>query len=301
MKQLIKDFKTKTLNGTEVTLSIDDKYQIEAEFMNNGEKIKLFIDGWNALQNKKNNEPDGIYGYGFVGGKRLRIGLSIPKEDWNFIYQKALDKQNEDRERALALDTAGFIYKMGCDTESVWKFEYEENDLPFNALYSRMQQDEKLIELIKKIDIDEIAKKYNAESIPGDMSIYYGWHFTGKAFDALMKKANELLIENQAQKNRQREKEKRIAEMREAARKELSVEIIEASHRSGGECGPDPYAKVRVTDPSTSESATFTCRNIFDFGYVINTEDGGKTMTDFEVRVYNYLLKFPPIDPNIRI
>ena len=62
---------------------------------------------------------------------------------------------------------------------------------------------------------------------------------------------------------------------REKARKEFRVEILEKSTVSGGEGGPDPYAKVRITDPATGESKVFRCRNIFDFGFVVNPEGGG--------------------------
>lgn len=97
----------------------------------------------------------------------------------------------------------------------------------------------------------------------------------------------------------------------------------------------DPYVIVEVTDPKTEEKGRFKCRNIFDFGYVINPcypvapglEPGGvaykekgtgkwywqhfdekkrkwytvREMTNFEIRAYQYLKKFPPIFAYIRM
>lgn len=62
---------------------------------------------------------------------------------------------------------------------------------------------------------------------------------------------------------------------REQAQKEFTVEILKIDTRAGGEGGPDPSARVKITDPKTGKSAIFSCRNIFDFGYVVNREGGG--------------------------
>lgn len=61
----------------------------------------------------------------------------------------------------------------------------------------------------------------------------------------------------------------------EQALKEFEVKILKRSTKAGGEGGADPFALVRITDPKTHESAKFNCRNLFDFGYVINPEMGG--------------------------
>ena len=96
----------------------------------------------------------------------------------------------------------------------------------------------------------------------------------------------------------------------------------------------DPYVIVEVTDVETQEKGMFKCRNIFDFGYVINPcypvapglEPGGaachdkktgkwywehfeakrgwykvREMTEFETKAYQYLKKFPPISAYIRM
>ena len=80
-----------------------------------------------------------------------------------------------------------------------------------------------------------------------------------------------------------------------------------------------------MTDNVTGESLEFWCRNIFDFGYVINpnyevvegadgalaTKDGweifekgwraAREMTEFEKKCVKYLSEFPPVSSGIRM
>lgn len=106
---------------------------------------------------------------------------------------------------------------------------------------------------------------------------------------------------------------KRLA--REREKSEMDVRVI---RKVLGKGQADSYAEVEVTDVKTGESGKFVCRNIFDFGYVINPFKGegipvkrgsdwywrGKTdkkMTDFEVKAVSYLFKFPPISKGLRM
>ena len=89
---------------------------------------------------------------------------------------------------------------------------------------------------------------------------------------ALLKEIRADLITFQEARKRVETKKKTE---REKARAEFQMKILEFSQASGGEAGPDPYAKVRLTDPKTGESVTLRCRNIFDFGFVVNPEGGG--------------------------
>lgn len=90
--------------------------------------------------------------------------------------------------------------------------------------------------------------------------------------------------------------------------------------------GVDPFVHVEVADHETGEKACFSCRNIFDFGYVVNplysvakgyepggtcikredgwywsTMQGMVKMTEFEVKAVSYLMENPPIDNDIRM
>ena len=74
----------------------------------------------------------------------------------------------------------------------------------------------------------------------------------------------------------------------EQAKKEFDVKILKISTISGGEGGPGPYAKIKITDNESKEEAIFNCRNIFDFGYVINPVDGGTANIDEDTIAVNY-------------
>lgn len=117
----------------------------------------------------------------------------------------------------------------------------------------------------------------------------------------------------------------------------VTVKVIKSSKKQSGEgdgCN-DYYAHVEVTDKKTGDTLKFNCRNIFDFGYVVNPdykitpemdEPGGlanfdkktgkyfwddfkdgkgwhsiREMTDFESRAYTYLSKRPPIYDGINM
>lgn len=123
-------------------------------------------------------------------------------------------------------------------------------------------------------------------------------------------------------------KEKRAAEEETAkAKAEMKVEVLKKGTENSCE-GPTYYANVKITDSSTGESLNFVCRNIFDFGYVINpdyavaegVEKGGlenngkwqsfngkegwcdvRELTELEKKCINYLHKFPPVYTGINM
>jgi len=121
----------------------------------------------------------------------------------------------------------------------------------------------------------------------------------------------------------------------DAARAAMNVRVLRTGKEDVGD-GPDHFAEVEVTDPATGESARFRCRNVFDFGYVVNPmyplapgrdpgglpkriksawvwedfemdEDGDlgwvqvRSMTGFEIHAIEYLNRFPPIGTDIRM
>lgn len=126
------------------------------------------------------------------------------------------------------------------------------------------------------------------------------------------------------EKKRADEEKKRIYEEKKAS---MVVNIIKkGSHK--GDDGTDYYALIKITDPKTGESLEFNCRNIFDFGYVVNPnysivegkEKGGivnnwmwqdfesgkgwfdvRPVTEFEKKCLQYLSDFPPVYDEIRL
>ena len=113
---------------------------------------------------------------------------------------------------------------------------------------------------------------------------------------------------------------------RQAKRATMKVEILKKGSFGAGE-GSEAFAEVNITDVKTGESAQFACRNIFDFGYVINplyaitpggepggianegyweeSGDGGwhkvRPLTSFEKQALDYLREFSPIYTGIRM
>lgn len=107
---------------------------------------------------------------------------------------------------------------------------------------------------------------------------------------------------------------------RDEAEQEFRVEILKSRKGTGGETGIDPYVKVLLTD-SNGESRIYHCRNIFDFGFVVNRDGagGGILMTtesgavwnrakmppipadNFDIRAVAYLCRFAPIEKHIRM
>jgi len=117
---------------------------------------------------------------------------------------------------------------------------------------------------------------------------------------------------------------------------DITIKVIKSGKtQSGEDCGSDYFANVSVSDNKTNEILKFKCRNIFDFGYVVNPdykitpeseEAGGladfekktgkyfwddfesgkgwyrvREMTEFERKAYIYLSKRPPIYAGINM
>jgi hypothetical protein len=136
----------------------------------------------------------------------------------------------------------------------------------------------------------------------------------------------EMNLNNILQSSIEKNKEKKIKDqVREARKNEMQVKILKKGKIEGGD-GTDYYANVEITDGV--ETLRFGCRNIFDFGYVINPlysiseglEPGGiqsgdywqtikdnegwvnvRLLTEFEKKALKYLSEFSPIDTEIRL
>jgi hypothetical protein len=138
----------------------------------------------------------------------------------------------------------------------------------------------------------------------------------------------EMKLEDILQGRIEKKKEKDVTkQILEEEKKTMIIEILKQGYNQEEE--KDPYAKIKITNPITNESALFNCRNIFDFGYVVNPdfaivkgiEPGGmlnkenywetfehnkgwypvRKATEFEIKAVKYLYKFPPIYSGIRM
>ncbi len=132
------------------------------------------------------------------------------------------------------------------------------------------------------LDNPENGKKDNSWIKNRNEPPSYAIHLKFNHTPALQQKITDILIQIRADIT---------AYQSVQAKKEFDVTMLKISTISGGEGGPDPYAKVKITDPKTKEEAIFNCRNIFDFGYVINPVDGGTASVDEDTIAVNYYTK----------
>lgn len=147
-------------------------------------------------------------------------------------------------------------------------------------------------------------------------------YYTSDTVTGFKIKLSDLLREVRETESKRKEREKATLEFEATMR----VEILKRGISDDED--RDSYAEVKITDVKTGEQAEFTCRNIFDFGYVVNPaysiaegydpggfEDkgfwmhnqGGKgfskirELTDFEKKALKYLETFSPISADLRM
>lgn len=322
--------------GMDVELRLNlENYDKLAQFQvpETGETARVRLKHW--------SDEGTVIGYGIIGGKNLRIRVGIALADWKMFDEKCSAVKAEHFAQAEKLKVVAFIYQMGCDAPSAWEFEYEENDFPYDAMEHRSRMDKRLIKVARKLDLNKLAKEYGAQQLEATYSTHYGLRFEGRALDRLMVDLQKGEADIVARKAKEAAARKERDEEREEAKKEFDVSVIRVSYKQGGEGGPDPFADVILTDPVTGESGKFCCRNIFDFGYVVNPEGGGlnrsveslleraeneeereffqnyptetgriwelpgenqwRAVTDFEIRALKYLSRFSPIERGIRM
>ena len=149
----------------------------------------------------------------------------------------------------------------------------------------------------------------------------WGYYVEPDTIAALGKKFTYQQAREYAQPRLDAKNEER-AEVEAAREKEKAAMIVKILKQG------KTKAEVEITDQATGESAQFVCRNIFDFGYVVNPNyavveglkpggiaNGGqwqtfdaergwydvRPLTGFEARAITYLRKFPPIYGGIRM
>lgn len=171
-----------------------------------------------------------------------------------------------------------------------------------------------------------VFEGYQTDSDWGDYSIETSYEMTYKQFNDCMEKVCKIVAEKQKKTRKSEEESKRIKEETEREKAYMEVKILKKGKEDGRE-GPTYFANVEITDANTGESLRFSCRNIFDFGYVINPdyeilpgqkgglENNGKwqdfddkkgwydvrELTEFEKKCLKYLRKFPPVYSGINM
>lgn len=177
--------------------------------------------------------------------------------------------------------------------------------------------------LKKKLNM-EIATEEEARkdivNLRFDKKIQEAYNYKSNVITSFQIKLSDLIDIEEIKAATKKRKEEN--EAKEKRKNSLTVEILKKGRESD-----DHFANVRITDPRTNESLKFRCRNIFDFGYVVNPDyeimpgkEGGlaskgkwetfesekgwypvRELTEFEKRCIDYLHEFSPIDKEIRM
>lgn len=298
MKKELEMTIAKQLGGIKIIIGKDLR---EAEFIDMGGIGKIFwsmgkpshIEPYNReLRNKITEKAKEL---GVKHDALCRLGFTDEQKN---ILNQELKNKTEDLFKRLVGDKVKFVLEQ-CDWPMSIKTDKETKFLLDMAGYN-------LAIYLEMRDIP-VEKRFEG----ADVTKY------------VIDKIKEI------KKDRERHEEYRQEMERE--KKKMKVKIIKKGKVDGGD-GPDYYAKVELTDLETGEKAVFHCRNIFDFGYVINPvyaiaeglEPGGlsweennkmywqtfssgkgwynvRELTAFEQKAIKYLNMFPPIAQGINM
>ena len=212
------------------------------------------------------------------------------------------EEERRTAEAVAALEPIGFRHSIGCDGPSSYDWLFPPGTP--NPLWDRKTRElaeerEAIRKHLRGEDFQRIAEATGSESIPANLGSYGGWKFGPAGLAALRTLARERQAEKAAATARKRvEREQAEAEKR-AQYADLECTVIRRGTSRGEE--DDPYALVEVTSKETGEKLQFTCRNIFDFGYVVNPDGGVRPLTAFEAHALAYLYDYPPLDDQIRM
>ncbi len=257
------------------------------------------------------------------------LGLKIREDTLNIVI-------DEFRDVWMKMEAEGktLVEKLAAEKQIKVDAEYADDDKEIEVHihssygfdsygYRQSTRGKKYVEMARKVrGLEEALEEHLDHSDWGDYSVSRYYRLTIKELEEMVDRlAEQTRIEN--------EQKDIVEELRQletdARRATMKVEILKEGRVDGGD-GPDYYAKVAITDLASGETKRFNCRNIFDFGYVINPlysvmegkESGGietngywETMTDdgwikvrklteVEARMIDYLREFSPISTEIR-
>jgi len=241
---------TKTQKGVQTFLSIENG-KIHAELMT--PHLKFEPSEWNTVQG-----IEGVAGTAFYQKKKVRVCLTIPKTDWERAEAEKTHQINELTEKAMVLKIVGFEYLMGCDSADSYSLIYEENNLPFDFMYKRIESDSSIIESLKLLSLNEVAQKLGADPIEATMSTYGGYRFSQEhikeLFSLAEKEQIKLDTKEQSVKNKE---ENRRAVMFAKAKETNEPQILsswitsECTSKDDIDCSFDQATTYAMPDGST--------------------------------------------------
>lgn len=337
---LIFTFTEPRLSGDRYRLTIID-YKISGVNANSVEGIEPNKQYYNAYFNTKEKYVE-IRNCKFKG--KENIGIMLPDEmaqELNEIYTKLIEKRKTLVEETIINIIEGIIpihFRFSSDMHVRYS-----SSVNIDKSLSNYKWDI-LVKAIKQLTKGDYVGDINVGEDPYrylDNKIGYGVYskeennINPKAQNIIMNDEEVVAEFDMPLKNvihdldkllkEAEEREKESAE-RKIFKESMILKILKKGTDNDGD-GTDFYVNVSLEDAATHEKLKFVCRNIFDFGYVVNPdyeivkgkkggiendgmwqtfeEKGGwkdiRPLTDFEKKCLNYLYKFSPIGTSIRL
>lgn len=191
-------------------------------------------------------------------------GHVILTESWRSVYNdlKKIEDERKAAELAPLIKKANeakitaFVYRVGCDAASDFYFEYEDTEkLPWEAKCERNDRDKGLIESLKKMDLRNLAKKHNAEELPGDGMSYGAYRFIGEGLMQLIEMARSDFERKEAEKKAEKERVDGIfAKAKETGKKQQLYSGMDECNDPREDCSFDTIIVYAMPDGTTTES-----------------------------------------------
>lgn len=204
---------------------------------------------------------------GIKGGKGGHVELDCSIEEIRTLRRKMIEGEEQKKKEVLAplvekannARLVSFTFIMGCDCADEYSFDYDDDEnLPWEAKCERTDRDERLIRILKKEKLNNLAKKLNAEEIPETFYSYGGWKFTGEGLSELVAIANEKADKRDADKREKSEAEKKrqadiFAKAKETGVKQQLGSWMDECNDPHEDCSFDSIILYAMPDGTTTE------------------------------------------------
>lgn len=233
--------------------------------------------------------------------EEIKIVNDMYSEMEILIKEKKIDIKNQ---------TENFINNLTDDSLIGLKFTTSDKTA---FIYFKDAVSEEIIKEVRR----DLSYKYEIEKIKEDdfkkadikiKDFYWGDYTNETTYEVTINQLKEIIkISKDRIKNE--EENKKIAKVEKDKKEEqikkdnyfyeLESKVVETLETTNEDFG----VKVEIKDKNTDEKRTYICRNIFDFGYVVNLEKGGfaKDGDLFDKKADKFLNTFPPISTSIRM
>lgn len=246
---------------------------------------------------------------GITDKKKYINGIKIFEKENVEILEKLYNEAKkivEEKKAELIKKANTYFSELTGEEIVILKFSSDvycylkniDNDIKQQVENLVFQKDE--IKVLKESDVN----KLNIEV----KDFYWGDYTNETTYEVTINQLKEII---DISKNRLKEEKNRkdLAKLEKEKEEEqikkdnyfyeLESKVIETLETTSEDFG----VKVEIKDKNTDEKRVYFCRNIFDFGYVVNLEKGGFASEgdSFDKKASKFLNAFPPISKSIRM